>query len=176
MDGSAGDGEACRVGEVEACGVEGVSDATDGVDEPEVRDAHFEVVAENDLSAGEAVFGGEDFDTDERRGGRDLLMGSVGVKDGDVADADAGGRDADALLDDGVGVPCVFTVFKQSGDKKLNLGVIVCAHVAFLYFAVDEVNVGLVGGAEVLIDGEQSGCGRHGFASVTIMRRNGGNG
>jgi hypothetical protein len=48
-------------------------------------------------------------------------MRSVGAQDGDIADADAGKRDANALLDDGVGLPSVFVDIEQGCDETLNL-------------------------------------------------------
>ncbi len=59
-----------------------------------------------------------------------------------------------ALFCDGVGTPSFFVVGKDGSEESLDFGVIVFAHVAFLDFAVDEVDVGLIARVEVLVDGE----------------------
>ncbi len=163
VDGGVGDGEVRGIGFVQTGGVEGVGDAADGVDEPEVGDAHGEVVGEDELGAGEAVFGREYLDADVRRSSSNLFMWGIGVKDSYIADADAGWRDADTLLDDGVGLPYVFVDGEEGRDKALNLAVLVLAHVTLHDLAIDEVDIGLIAGAKVLVDGDQGGGGRHGM-------------
>ena len=54
-----------------------------------------------------------------------------------------------------------FVIAETDIDEALKFGVLVCAKVAFLDLAVNVIGVGVVAGAEVLVDGEQRGSGRH---------------
>jgi hypothetical protein len=62
-----------------------------------------------------------------------------------VADGDAAGADANALLDDGDGGPGVFVVDEVGGDEGLYARVLLFAEVAFVDLAVKVIGVGVVG-------------------------------
>lgn len=145
--------------------VEGVCDAADRIDKPDVFDAHGEVIGQDKFGAGEAVFGRKNFDADERLVRRHLLPWSVCSQDGYIADAHLHFRYADTLLCEWMNLPAGATDPEPAAYGCLKCGMLVLAQVSLRDLAVHKVDVGLVAGAEILFDGEQCrGC-RHGGAS-----------
>lgn len=171
VDGGVGDGELGGVDLEQASGGVGVGDALAGVDDPEVLDAHAEVVFHDLNSAGEAVFGREDFDAEKRWGFGDLFNWRVGEDGTDIGDADAGVGYTDALLCDGDNLPLFFVIRKPCSDQDLDAIVIEFAQVAPLGLAVNEVAVGAVVGVEVALECSESwGCCRHGNLAEELTR------
>jgi len=118
-DGCAGDGE---LGVDAGLGTVGCCDpgvTADGVYEPDVFDAHAGVVCDALLHTVDAVFRGENFDTDERRGvddGSDVVGAS---EDGHVRDAIVAGADLNADFSTGDDVPGAAIVVEQSDKDSL---------------------------------------------------------
>ena len=78
-------------------------EAADGIEEPDVLDAHGEVVVDALLQLGEGVAGREDLDAEERGGADDALGGPAKGQDANVGNAEAGSGGLDALLGEGAG-------------------------------------------------------------------------
>ena len=144
--GEFGEGEAGVFDETQTFSRVGEVGALDGVDEPEVMDAHLEEVFEAEEDAGHAVFGREDFDAEDGWSDAYLFDGAFVGNDGDVGDTDARGRDACAKLAGDSNLPFDAENEKPCAKSDLQGTVFEFSQVPFLNMIVDEVAVGMIGG------------------------------
>jgi len=80
------DGESVGVDLEQPVGGIGVGDALAGIDDPEMLDSHAEVVLHDLDGAGEAIFGRENFDAEERWVGGDLLHWGLRAESANIRD------------------------------------------------------------------------------------------
>src|ERR1700738_1345384 len=150
VDGGIFDGETRGVDEAQTIAGVDEGGALDGVDDPEVEDAHVEVVIEYADGAGEAVFWGENLDAEDGRSDANFFEGAFVGDDADVGNAYAGRGYAGAQLRDDTDIPLGAVSEEPGANCDLQGAVLELAEVAFLKNAVYEVTVGVVCGVEIL--------------------------
>ncbi len=140
--------------------------ATDRIHQPDILDAHGEIILDALGHAGKRVFGGKDLDANQGWNTEDRTWCDTCSDGADVGDAKACGGDLDALFREWTKAPLT-AVVKENREEEALDGCMRClAQVALLDFAVDIVAVRAVGGGEILADRDEDGRG-HGFS----MRR-----
>ncbi len=143
------------------------------IDKPDLTDAHIEEVADSLTHAMDRVGRRKNLDAKNGRRANDLLARRVGREDANVRDAESIFADLDAKFRDHVKAPVLAVIGEEDGKKELQLAVIAFAQVSLLDLAFDVIDVGAIGGAEVLADRDEL-SGRHRrFASRAIMRLSG---
>lgn len=115
--------------------------------------------------------GEEYLDAGEGWGLGDVFRACLAGDETSVADADTGWGYADPLFDDGDDVPVLLIVLEDSGNDVLRACVLAFAAVALLDLVIYKMGVGMVAGAEVLVDGDESwGCAMLDSSSVGRLR------
>ena len=102
--------------------------------------------------AGDAIFGGKNFDAQQGWGKRNLLAGRIGADQADVRNANPSGRDLGSLLRHRDNVPELFLAHEPGKNECLNTIVVEFAHVTFLNMIVDKVAVRPVSGLKVIFE------------------------
>ena len=110
VDGGVGNGEAGGVGFVETGGVEGEGGAADGIDQPDIWDAHCEIVCQNELDARDSVFRGHDLNAKQRGRFGDILSRGICMQQRQVAHANAALGAANSLFCNSLNPPQLFLV------------------------------------------------------------------
>jgi hypothetical protein len=142
------------------------------IEDPNVGDAHPEVLLNTGEHLAQGVLGREHLDAQQGRRSDDLLIRAGECGDGDVRNAKTTRLRLHPRIEIHANTPLFAAAVGVVREKELQSPVIGFAHVALLHRAVDVIDVWPEWGAQVSLDGhsKRMGGGCHGVSLLDSRR------